>query len=192
MNNSRSVISSTHMRRFRRLVEIRLRRFRSDAGGASAVEFAIVSLPFIAIVLAVLEFSIVYFANESLELTASKAARLVMTGQAQNSGYTAATFKTAMCNTLLPPLTSCDSLYLNVVTYSGFNTASVTPSYTKSGDLDTSSLSYAPGAAGSVVVVQAYYQWPIFFPLLNSGLVTQSGNRNLLIATAVFQNEPYQ
>lgn len=115
-----------------------------------------------------------------------------MTGQAQTSGYNAATYKAAVC-TRLSPLFSCDKLYINVTTYSSFSTASVTPTYTSDGQLDTTSMAYAPGTAGSVVIVQLYYQWPIVFVTLNSWLINQSSSTsNLLIATAVMQNEPYQ
>jgi hypothetical protein len=58
------------------------------------------------------------------------------------------------------------------------------------GQLNTSNLGFTPGGPNDVVVVQAYYQWPIYASLLDK-LSNQSGNNRLLIATAVFQNEPY-
>ncbi|MGZ5917755.1 MAG: TadE/TadG family type IV pilus assembly protein, partial [Methyloceanibacter sp.] len=42
------------------------RRFWSNASGASALEFALVAVPFILLVLAVLEVGIVYFADSML------------------------------------------------------------------------------------------------------------------------------
>ena len=178
--------------RFVRSLSRRARRFDRDESGSSAVEFAIVALPFIAVVVAIIELSLTLLANESLDLTARIAGRLVMTGQAQTAAYTAATYRTAVCNDL-SVLFSCDDLYINVATYSSFSSASVTPTYTSTGQLDTSSLTYSPGTAGSVVVIQLYYQWPIVFSIMNSWLINQTTtNSHLLIATCVVQNEPYQ
>lgn len=172
-------------------VRVRARRFTTDRSGASAVEFAIVALPFIAVVFAVIEFAILLLASESLNFTASLAARTVMTGQAQTAGLTQATFKQAVCANL-SPLFSCSNLYVNVINYSSFSSASVTPPTLSNGNLDTSSLSYSPGTAGSVVVVQLYYKMPIYVSLLNAGIINQTDNTNLLVATTVLQNEPYQ
>ncbi len=41
------------------------------------------------------------------------------------------------------------------------------------------------------MVVQLYYQWPIYVSLLSNNLANQNGNNRLLVATAVFRNEPY-
>jgi hypothetical protein len=42
------------------------------------------------------------------------------------------------------------------------------------------------------VVVQLFYQWPIYVSLMNLGnLTNMSGNSRLLVATAAFRNEPY-
>jgi hypothetical protein len=46
------------------------------------------------------------------------------------------------------------------------------------------------GGPGDIVVVQVYYQWPIIVPGLDM-LANISGNNRLLVATAVFENEPY-
>ena len=170
----------------------KLRRFRRADDGASAVEFAIVAVPFIALLVGILELAIVFYAGEVLELSAAQAGRMVMTGQAQTAGYTAATYKAAVCSKL-STLFSCNNLNVKVTTYSSFSSATVTPTYTADGQLDTSSMGYAPGTAGSVVIVQLYYQWPVVFATMNYWLINQSVTKsNLLTATAVIQNEPYQ
>lgn len=170
----------------------KLRAFRRADGGASAVEFAIVSVPFVALLVGILELAIVFYAGEVLELSAAQAGRMVMTGQAQTGGLTAATYKAAVCSKL-STLFSCDKLNIKVSTYSSFSSATVTPTYTSDGQLDTSSMTYAPGTAGSVVIVQLFYQWPVVFATMNYWLINQSTTKsNLLIATAVIQNEPYQ
>jgi len=58
------------------------------------------------------------------------------------------------------------------------------------GQLQTNNLQYQMGGPGDIVVVQVYYQWPIIVPGLDM-LANISGNNRLLVATAVFENEPY-
>ena len=53
-------------------------------------------------------------------------------------------------------------------------------------------MGYTPGGPGDIVVVTLYYQWPIYVSLLSNNLSNLSGNNRLLVATAVFRNEPYQ
>jgi len=41
------------------------------------------------------------------------------------------------------------------------------------------------------VLVRAYYQWPVFTPLLDFFLANMSGSNHLLASAAAFRNEPY-
>jgi hypothetical protein len=52
-------------------------------------------------------------------------------------------------------------------------------------------VSYSPGGVGDIEVVTLYYAWPIYVSLLGNNLADMGSNR-LLVATAVFRNEPYQ
>ena len=57
---------------------------------------AMVAAPFLALVFAILETAIVFFAGQTLETAAADSARLIMTGQAQTTGLRARReFKTA-------------------------------------------------------------------------------------------------
>ena len=52
-------------------------------------------------------------------------------------------------------------------------------------------MKYTPGGPGDIVVVTLYYAWPIIVSLLDANLSNLNGNNRLLVATAVFRNEPY-
>ncbi|HET8612137.1 MAG TPA: TadE/TadG family type IV pilus assembly protein, partial [Sphingomonas sp.] len=52
------------------LLARRLARLRGDSRGASIVEFAIVAAPFLALLIAIVETSLVFFAQQGLETTA--------------------------------------------------------------------------------------------------------------------------
>ena len=165
-----------------------IRRFIRNRDGATAIEFAMVGIPFLALLFAILETAFVFLAGQTLNLAVTNTSRLIMTGQAQAADYTAASFQKAVCADLVA-FFNCDNLYLNVQTYSSFASASTTPPVTN-GQLNTSDLQFQMGGPGDIVVVQAYYPWPIVVPLLDQ-LANLAGNNRLLVGTAVFQNEPY-
>lgn len=173
----------------RRLPKRLARRFIREQDGAAAVEFALVALPFLALLFAILETALVFFAGQTLETAAAESSRLIMTGQAQTANYTKEDFKTQVCNRIYG-LFSCSEIYVDVKQYTAFSTANNTAPVTN-GTFDTSKMDYVPGGPGCIEVVTLYYQWPIYVSLLGSGLSNLNGNKRLLAATAVFRNEPY-
>ena len=178
------------MRRLGRLASPR--RFARHQGGAAAVEFALVLLPFLALMFGIMETALVFFADQTLETAVADSARLILTGQAQSQGLNATTFKNAVCARVYGLFNCQSGVYVNVQTYSSFGSISYTPPLDSNGKLLTSSFGYNPGGPGDIVVVQLFYQWPIYFTLWDfSNLTNMAGNSRLLVATAAFRNEPY-
>ena len=62
-----------------------LRRFRRNRRGSAAVEFALVAPIFFAVLFAIIELALVFFASQILETVTQDSARLIMTGQAQSA-----------------------------------------------------------------------------------------------------------
>ena len=179
------------LRQIRSKLTIRARRFAREQDGATAVEFALVATPFLALLFAIVETALVFFAGQTLEAAATSSARLILTGQAQTGGYSQADFKTAVCQFLTNTMFDCSSgVSVDVKSYSSFSAIDTSLPVTN-GQLDTSRMGYSPGGPGSIVVVRLYYQWPINVSLLGDNLATLSGNKRLLVATSVFRNEPY-
>ena len=167
------------------------RRFACQQDGSAAIEFGLVAVPFLALTFAIVESALVFFAGQTLEAAAAASARLIMTGQAQTAGYSATTFKTAVCNQIFGLFDCANGVYVDVKSYANFASISTSQPITN-GQLDTSNMTYSPGGPGSIVVVSLYYQWPIYVSLLSDNLQNLSGNYRLLAATNVFRNEPYQ
>ena len=71
--------------------------FVRQQDGAAAVEFGLVAAPFLALIFAIMETAIVFFAGQTLETAVADSARLIMTGQAQTQGFDQAAFKNAVC-----------------------------------------------------------------------------------------------
>jgi Flp pilus assembly protein TadG len=168
-----------------------LRSFARARDGAAAIEFAAVAAPFLALLFAIMETAFVFFAGQSLEYAASQAGRLIMTGQQDAAKWDQAAFKTQICNRIIALFDCQGKLHVNVQKYSSFTGAGTTPPYTN-GQLDPSKVKYEPGVPGDVIVVQLYYQWPIYVSLLNSALPNQNASHRLLVATNAFRNEPYK
>ena len=166
------------------------RRFARRQDGAAAVEFALVALPFLALTFAIIETALVFFAGQTLEAAVAESARLIMTGQAQNANYTAADFKTQVCNRIAGLFDCNGGVYVDVKSYSTFGAISSAQPVTNN-QFDASKVGYSLAGPGCIQVVSLYYQWPIYVSLLGNNLTNINGNRRLLVATAVFCNEPF-
>ena len=175
-----------------RLLPVRLaRRFVRQQDGAAAVEFGLVALPFLALTFAILETALVFFAGQTLETAVQDSARLIMTGNAQAAGFSKDDFKNAVCSRIYGLFDCANGVYVDVQTYANFGAISATPPPLTNGQVDDTKLNYSPGQAGDIEVVTLYYQWPIYVSLLGNNLSNLSNNKRLLVATAVFCNEPF-
>src|SRR5271163_3188123 len=89
------------------------RRFRRNRRGSAAVEFALVAPVFFALLFAIIETAIMFFASQVLETITQESARMILTGQAQTASYTQAQFQTYVCSQI-PALFNCNNLYVDV------------------------------------------------------------------------------
>ncbi len=160
--------------------------------GATAVEFALVAAPFLALLVALIQTALVFFAGRVLDATTETASRIILTGQAQTANMTQAQFATNVCNNTFA-LFNCNKFMINVQSYSDFSSAStVTPTLTFNGQGQvTNKWNFNPGNPGDIVIVQVMYQWPIVLGPLGFDLSNLSNGNRLLISTAAFKNEPY-
>ncbi len=160
--------------------------------GATAVEFALLALPLFTLVFAAMQVAIIYFFDQALQSGTQKAARQLLTGSAQTAGLTKAQFKSAVCADL-PSQFDCTSyLMVDVQSSSSFsntNTSALTYSKTTNSN---SPGAYSPGNPGDIVIMRVLYDWPVLGGPLAVGLANQADGGHLMVATAVFKNEPYQ
>ena len=178
-----------------------LRRFRGNRSGSAAGEFALVAPAFFALLFAIIETALMFFAGQVLETITQDSARTILTGRAQTGGVTAcqssgaaaactqATFKAYVCSQI-PALFDCNSLYVDVASFSSFTTLTLPNHIDASGNFDPT-MGYSPGGAGDIVVVRLFYQWPLFVTGLGYNISNLTGHKRLLVATAAFKNEPY-
>jgi len=163
-------------------------QFTTRQDGSAAVEFAMVSLPFFALLFAILQTALIFFAGQTLQAAAGDAARLIMTGQAQTANYSASDFKNQVCARIYGLFNCQTGMTVDVKSYASFGSVNTTAP-TKNGNFDGTKAGYTLGGPGCIQVVTLYYQWPVYVPLL--GLNYLGSNSRLLQATSVFKNEPY-
>ena len=168
------------------------RRLARDERGATAIEFALLAVPFFGLIAAILQTSMVFLAAQLLDTAVYDASRLIQTGQAQAVSYTHTNFRDRIC-TGLYGIFDCSKLKLKVTTWP---TVIAAPLKTDSSWSTTwaSPTDYTPGQGGAVVQIQVFYKWPV--PLNMGGLfggavgVSADGTK-LLGASYVFMNEPF-
>ena len=103
-----------------------LRRFRRNRRGSAAVEFALVAPIFFAVLFAIIELALVFFATQILETVTQDTARLIMTGQAQNASYTQAQFKNDVCSRLTVMFDCVNGISIDVKNYPTFAAVDIT------------------------------------------------------------------
>jgi len=164
-----------------------------DRRGVSAIEFALVAAPLAALILAILQTALIFFAQQALQSGAEETARQLVTGTAQSSGMTQATFHAAACKNL-PPFMNCGNMMVDVQSTGSFATINTSPptlTYDSNGNL-TNNWAFTPGGPGSIVIMRMMYMLPVVGGPLGFNLSNMNGSRRLLIATAVFKTEPYE
>lgn len=166
------------------------RRLGRDQNGAAAVEFALVATPFLALIFAIIESAIVFFAGQVLETAVSDSARLIMTGQAQSASMSQAQFKQQVCNRILGIFDCASGIFVDVKSYASFSAVNITSPVNGNKDF-VDNFTYSPGNPGDIVVVRLFYQYPVYVSLLGLNLADINGGKRLIAATASFRNEPY-
>lgn len=168
------------------------RRFVRQQDGATTVEFALIVAPFMALIFAIIQTAIVFFAGQTLETANADTSRLIMTGQAQQQGFSQAQYKNQVCARIYGLFNCQSGLYVDVKTYtafSGINNSQLP--IDANGNLQTSSFGYQPGGPGDIVVVRLVYQWPEYVSLLGLHLANSSNSSRVIMSTVAFRNEPY-
>lgn len=188
---SEAVKECARSRLLRSLTPRIFRRFVRGNDGAAAVEFAMVAAPFLALIFAILETAIVFYAGQVLETAAADSARLIMTGQVQKGGLSQTQFKEQVCNRIFGLFDCNNGIKIDVRTYTSFSSADTSKPIDANGNV-TFTPTYQPGTPGDIVVVRLLYEWPVYVSLLGLNLADLSGGKRLIMATAAFRNEPYQ
>jgi Flp pilus assembly protein TadG len=171
--------------------------FIKDRKGATAVEFALIATPFFALIAALIQTFLLFFAQSQLESAVRQSSRQILTGQVQSHDASltqtqaAAAFHQTVCNNGAI-LFTCAGVMVDVQAasqWSGANAGMPTLTYDSNGNV-TNAWQFNPGNAGDIVVVRVMYLWPVFFGPIAFNMANQANGSRLIMASAAFQNEP--
>jgi Flp pilus assembly protein TadG len=171
--------------------------FIRDSKGATAVEFALIATPFLAILAALIQTFLLFFAQALLENVVRASARQILTGQVQTADASLsqaaaiAAFHQTVCNNAAV-LFSCTGLMVDVQVannWSSANTGMPILTYDTNGNVNNT-WQFNPGNAGDIVVVRVIYLWPVFFGSIAFNMANQANGTREIMASAAFQNEP--
>jgi Flp pilus assembly protein TadG len=168
-----------------------LRRFRCNRRGSAAVEFALIAPVFFALLFALIETALVFFAGQVLETGVQDSGRLLFTNQSNCAGMSQVDFKQNICDRV-SALMSCSGIDVDVRSYPAGTAITITDPLV-SGTYVSNAV-YQPPACNSTtdtVVVRGFYQWPLIvtglgYNIANIGRGTASSKR-LLAATSAFR-----
>lgn len=175
-------------------------RFLARRDGATAIEFAILAIPFFTIIFASLETFTAFMGEQLLVNATETMARKIRTGEITSS-TTQVQFRTAFCEEIKILMPCSDSeaatpskLFIDVRNFTTYaSIPKVVPLVDT--DLDTTSFAFLPGGRKSINIVRAYYRWDVITDLVRpmiSNIKSKDGSQNyLMIATAVVQSEDY-
>ena len=167
------------------------RKLTRREDGATVIEFGIVVIPFLALLFAIMEIALVFFAGQVLETAVADSSRLILTGQAQTGGFNQAQYKNEVCNRLFALFDCQTSIKIDVQKYSSFSGGNLSKPLDNQGNVDTSAFGYNPGGACEIVVVRVVYEWPTFVRYFGLDLADLPNGKRLLMSTTAFRNEPF-
>ncbi|HRF08643.1 MAG TPA: pilus assembly protein [Xanthobacteraceae bacterium] len=168
-------------------------RFGRKNDGAAAVEFAIVVVPFFALLFAIIELALVFWAGQVLETATHDTSRLIMTGQAQKQSFDQTRFRQELCNRVLGLFDCGAGILIDVRTSGAFASANLgKPPLKGNGTIDDTGFQFQTGGPGDIVVVRVMYQWPLILRTFGLDLADMPSGKRLLMSAVAFRNEPYQ
>ncbi len=177
------------------------RKARHNQAGTTAIEFAFVIGPFMALLFAIMEVALVYLAQVSMDAQTEKVARAVQVGIMQKSNMNAEQFKDLFCADLVSFM-KCDDVIVDVRSSDTFAEAAANlPQPLKSdGSMAAGFNQFIPGGRNKVVVVNIYCNFKLLASLpamgdftgkVGLGLGNMPDGSRLMTATRAFRTEPY-
>ncbi|MGJ8562757.1 MAG: TadE/TadG family type IV pilus assembly protein [Alphaproteobacteria bacterium] len=174
------------------------KRFSKNRDGATALEFAILVIPFSALMFSIIELAIVFFISSTVSHAMQQTAREIRTGEFQAACGDAAAFKAKVCSGMSGLGNCMANLRIDVVTSpTGRFVPGLLPATPDAEDPANPGNptilpdSYVDSPAQAVVVVRAQYYHPLTIPGDITRLSNQPGNRRLITAATAFRNEPF-
>lgn len=176
-----------------------VRRFKRNEDGAAAIEFALIALPFFALLFAIMEAALVFWTGQVLEEAVNQASRTLYTGGFQQSmvntapGDVPGKLKEELCRRV-KGLLDCSKIKIDVQTSTQFPNGVPQPIVTDGEGrrrLDPAFGQYNKPLPYQITVVRAAIEYPVYMPLMGANTSNLTGSKRLIMGSAVFRTEQY-
>ena len=157
--------------------------------GVTAIEFSMLLAPFMMLTLGIIEIAMMYTSASMLEGSTNSAARLIRTGQLQQSaGAPEALFRTALCD-YATIFINCNDVVIEVQPLASFNDfSSMGAQYDADGNLVSRGVD--AGGANDRILIRTAYRYNMLTPIVGD-LITGGTGSLMFMSTIVLQTEPY-
>lgn len=173
-------------------------RFLGDRRGSTAIEFAMLALPFALLVFAILESCISFAGQEVMANITDDVARQLRTGQIKKADVTEVSIKQMICGRLeIIVAKDCPGLLVDLREYPTFADAATASFKIVNGEIvltqGTNELSFAttPGLAESKNMLRVFYKWPVMTDFMAKSMANLKDGNTLHFASVTWQNEPF-
>ncbi len=158
--------------------------------GATGVEFALVGVPFILLLIGIIEICMMFTTETLLQGGMNNAARMIRTGQIQQMGVNdqETAFRDALCQQI-GMLVDCDELGIESINIGSFeNAANFPPQFNEDGVFEPAG--FDAGGVNDVVLMRVAYNYHMMTPIIAQLFTGGKGSR-LMMNTQILQIEPY-
>lgn len=158
--------------------------------GATAIEFAFLAMPYLLLSLGIIELSLMFASESMLEGATTRAARVVKTGQLQQSGNAdlEAGFRDKLCEHA-PLLIRCEDIVIEARVMESFaDYETMQPEFNQDGEMVSDG--FALGGSSEKILIRVAYNYTAFTPLVGQMLWGVDSSR-MFMSTIVLQSEPY-
>lgn len=161
------------------------RRFPSDEGGATAIEFALIAPLLFFALLSLIEIGVLGMITTSLDNAVIEAARRIRTGES-GAATSASTFRDQICAGMDGIFGGCqDRLVISVQKYSAFADAGAAVNAAPAGEFNK-------GGANDIILVKADYRWPLMSPFVATAYNRDGPLEVTVSSRMAFKNEPFE
>lgn len=158
-----------------------------DRSGVATLEFALFTIPFMALLVGLIEIGMIFLAQTGFERQTDVAARMIKTGQAQNQAWSQNEIARLICSGLFAGSSCTQNIRIDV---RPLGNASQTRNFSDQRIEETSALNF--GASNDIVIIRAEYHYQPFFSAGGvSPLTGANGEPYVFSAAMAFRNEPF-
>ncbi|MEG1451223.1 TadE/TadG family type IV pilus assembly protein [Brevundimonas sp.] len=163
---------------------------KASREGATAVEFAMIALPFFGLLLAIFEVAIILTVSALLESATLNSGRLIRTGQLPKDA-TVEDFKKEICGRMAFFESACLSrIEIDVQPVASFSNPGISDPVVN-GEFKPETLKFDMGAARSFMLMRVWYKQPVVSPFLGHAMIRLGNGDTILHAATAFRNEPF-